>query len=131
MPEEAGAESGEGQDMGPIRELADRVRGELLSPGHEDYDRTRRVFNFMIDRRPAPILRCAGVADVMQGVLFARTQQSPLSIHSGGHGAAGAPALAAPAAGHTPAGHAPGRREPPARQVLTKGRGLLRFEHPS
>ncbi|MEO5780401.1 MULTISPECIES: FAD-binding oxidoreductase [Arthrobacter] len=89
MPEEAGAVSGQGQDMGPIRQLVDRVRGQLLAPGHEDYDRARRVFNFMIDRRPAAILRCAGVADVIQGVLFARRQQLPLSIHSGGHGVAG------------------------------------------
>ena len=62
---------------------------DLLAPAHEDYDRVRRVFNYMIDRRTAAILRCAGVADVMQGVLFARTQQLPLSIHSGGHGVAG------------------------------------------
>jgi hypothetical protein len=75
--------------MGPIRGLADRIRGDLLAPAHEDYDRARRVFNFMIDRRPAAILRCAGVADVIQGVLFARTQQLPLSIHSGGHSVAG------------------------------------------
>jgi FAD/FMN-containing dehydrogenase len=89
MPESPGAEGGAVQDTSAICELADRVRGELLAPDHEDYDRVRRVFNAMIDRRPSMILRCAGVADVMHGVRFARTHQLPLSIHSGGHGVAG------------------------------------------
>jgi hypothetical protein len=89
MPESPGAEGGAVQDTGAICELADRVRGELLAPDHEDYDRVRRVFNAMVDRRPSMILRCAGVADVMQGVRFARTHQLPLSIHSGGHSVAG------------------------------------------
>jgi hypothetical protein len=78
------------QDASAIRELAHRTRGSLLTSGHEDYDRKRRVFNAMIDRRPAAILQCAGVADVIQGVQFARAQQLPLSIRGGGHSVAGA-----------------------------------------
>lgn len=89
MPKEAEVDSREGRDAGPLRELADRIRGDLLVPGGGDYDRARRVFNFMIDRRPAAILRCAGVAAVRQGVLLARSQQWPLSIRGGGHSVAG------------------------------------------
>ncbi|WP_306915699.1 FAD-binding oxidoreductase [Arthrobacter sp. V4I6] len=70
--------------------MAGRLQGELLTPRGPDYDRIRHVFNAMIDRRPAAILRCAGVADVIQGVRFARAQQLPLSIHSGGHSVSGA-----------------------------------------
>jgi hypothetical protein len=84
------AESGATQDTSPLGALADRIRGNLLRPRDLDYDRSRRVFNAMIDRRPAAILRCAGAADVIQGVRFARAQQLPLSIHSGGHGVSGA-----------------------------------------
>ncbi|MCU1533141.1 MAG: linked oxidase domain protein [Arthrobacter sp.] len=89
MPEGSGAELGAVPDASVIRQLADRVRGELLAPGHEDYDRVRRVFNAMIDRRPSVVLRCAGVADAIQGVRFARTHRLPLSIRSGGHSVAG------------------------------------------
>lgn len=74
MPQGSLAGSGAAQDTSPLGDLADRIRGELLTPRHADYDRGRRVFNAMIDRRPAAILRCAGVADVMQGVRFARGQ---------------------------------------------------------
>lgn len=89
MPKEADVKIGEGQDTATLPELAGRIRGELLVPGDGDYDRARRVFNYMIDRRPAAILRCAGVADVRQGVLLARSRQWPLSIRGGGHSVAG------------------------------------------
>ena len=42
-----------------------RLRGALLCPGDTGYDEVRRIWNGMIDRRPALIARCAGVADVM------------------------------------------------------------------
>lgn len=90
MPERLGTQSAAAQDTSAVRELAGQVRGTLLVPGHEDYDRVRRVFNAMIDHRPSAILRCAGVADIIQGVRFARTHQLPLSIRSGGHSVAGA-----------------------------------------
>ena len=90
MSQESRAGSGAAQDTTLLGALADLIRGELLTPRDLDYDRRRRVFNAMIDRRPAAILRCAGAADVIQGVRFARAQQLPLSIHSGGHSVSGA-----------------------------------------
>jgi UDP-N-acetylenolpyruvoylglucosamine reductase len=89
MPGEAGLKAGGGPDPRPLGELAERIRGQLLVPGDGDYDRARRVFNFMIDRRPVAILRCAGAADVRQGVLYARAQQLPISVRGGGHSVAG------------------------------------------
>jgi FAD/FMN-containing dehydrogenase len=89
MPERSGAESGETPDESAIRGLVDLVRGDVLVPGDEIYDGVRRVFNAMIDRRPRAILRCAGVADVVQGVRFARTHALPLSVRAGGHSVAG------------------------------------------
>lgn len=88
MSERADVLREEGQDTA-LRGLADRMRGQLLVPGQDEYELRRRVFNYMIDRRPAAILRCAGVADIRQGVLFARAQQLPLSVRAGGHSVAG------------------------------------------
>ena len=89
MSGEAGTEREAVQDTGAIQRLSASVRGQVLARGHEDYDRARRVFNGMIDRRPSVILRCSGVADVVQGVRFARLLDWPLSIRGGGHGVAG------------------------------------------
>jgi hypothetical protein len=55
-------------DQSTIEELAAAFRGELLRPGDEGYDAARRVWNGMIDRRPALIARCTGVADVVSAV---------------------------------------------------------------
>jgi FAD/FMN-containing dehydrogenase len=65
------------------------IRGEVLVPDDGAYDRARAVFNSMIDRRPAIIVRCAGVSDVVRGVDLARTNDLTLSVRSGGHGVAG------------------------------------------
>src|ERR671916_2545873 len=72
-----------------VQEFAANLRGELLRPEDEGYDTARAVFNGMIDRHPALISRCAGVADVIRGVDFARTHDLPLSVRGGGHGVAG------------------------------------------
>jgi FAD/FMN-containing dehydrogenase len=65
--------------------LAERFRGELISPEHPEYDVHRRVWNGSIDRHPALILRCAGVADVIAAVRFAREAEAPVSVRGGGH----------------------------------------------
>src|SRR6187397_3416827 len=63
--------------------------GQLLRASDEGYDSARRVWNGNIDRRPALIVRCTGVADVVQAVNFARTYGLDLSVRAGGHSAPG------------------------------------------
>jgi len=65
------------------------LRGPLLSSEDAGYDETRKVWNGMIDRRPALIARCAGVADVVAAVRFARTDQLLVSVRGGGHNTPG------------------------------------------
>src|SRR5215510_15354825 len=69
--------------------LRGAFRGELLRSDHAGYDAARRLWNGDIDRRPALIARCAGVADVQRAVNFARTHQLRLSVRGGGHSAPG------------------------------------------
>jgi hypothetical protein len=71
-------------DEKDIRGFAAALRGDLIRPEDDRYGAARAVFNAMVDRRPALIVRCAGVADVMRGVEFARSHDVPLSIHGGG-----------------------------------------------
>jgi FAD/FMN-containing dehydrogenase len=66
-----------------------RVRGELLRPMDAGYDDARKVWNGMIDKRPALIIRCAGVADVITAVQFARTHNLLVAVRGGGHNVAG------------------------------------------
>jgi FAD/FMN-containing dehydrogenase len=65
------------------------LRGALLRPGAAGYDDARRVWNGMIDRRPALIARCAGPADVICAVNFARDHDLLVSIRGGGHNITG------------------------------------------
>ena len=65
------------------------LRGVLLRPGDVRYDDTRKIHNGMIDRRPALIACCAGVADVLTGVRFAREHDLLVSVRGGGHGMPG------------------------------------------
>jgi FAD/FMN-containing dehydrogenase len=64
--------------------------GRLIHPDDGDYDDARRVFNGMIDRRPALIARCAKANDVVAAVNLARSERLPLSVYGGGHGVTGA-----------------------------------------
>jgi FAD/FMN-containing dehydrogenase len=63
--------------------------GALLRDGDPGYDEARRVFNAAIDRRPALVASCSGVADVMAALAFAREQGLGVSIRGGGHSVAG------------------------------------------
>jgi FAD/FMN-containing dehydrogenase len=65
------------------------LRGELLMPGDDGYDLARSVWNGMIDKRPALIAACTGVADVVASVNFARKTGLPVSVKGGGHGVSG------------------------------------------
>jgi FAD/FMN-containing dehydrogenase len=68
-----------------LAELAQAVHGELLTPGADGYDEARAIWNGAHDRRPALIIRCTGVADVIKGVQFARSENLPLALRGGGH----------------------------------------------
>jgi FAD/FMN-containing dehydrogenase len=65
------------------------LRGRLLEPDDAGYDEARKVWNGMIDRRPALIARCAGVSDVIRSIEFARTHGLLVSVRGGGHSFAG------------------------------------------
>jgi len=63
--------------------------GELLTPDDGGYDQARTIWNGQIDRRPALIARCTGVADVMAAVRFARDGELATAVRGGGHAVAG------------------------------------------
>ena len=69
--------------------LAARLTGEVLTPGDSGYDPARRVFNGMIDRRPAAIALCASVDDVRYAVEFGRRLDLRIAVRGGGHNVAG------------------------------------------
>lgn len=64
-------------------------RGEWLTPGSPAHDNQRRVFNARFDRRPAIMARCAGPADVISAIRFARDNELPLAVRGGGMHMAG------------------------------------------
>lgn len=72
-----------------IEELQGSLRGTLLLPGEAQYDDARKIWNAMIDKRPAMIVRCAGAADVRTSVNFARDHGLRLAVRGGGHNIAG------------------------------------------
>src|ERR1700694_4328383 len=72
-----------------VESLNANLHGPLLRPGDATYDEARRVWNGMIDRRPALIARCAGMADVIEAVSFAREHALLVSVRGGGHSVPG------------------------------------------
>jgi len=66
-----------------------QFRGELLSAADKGYDAARRVWNGMVDKRPALIARCTGTDDVIACVNFAREHELLISVRGGGHNYAG------------------------------------------
>lgn len=76
-------------DHSAVEKFRAMLRGELLRPGDAAYDEARKVWNAMVDKRPALIARCTGAADVVQSVKFAREHDIPVSVRGGGHGIAG------------------------------------------
>jgi FAD/FMN-containing dehydrogenase len=81
--------SGTTLDSAAFDTLRSRLRGPLIRPDDPGYDDSRAIWNGMIDRRPALVARCLGVADVVAAVGFAREHGLPLTIKSGGHNIAG------------------------------------------
>jgi FAD/FMN-containing dehydrogenase len=72
-----------------IDALRARLRGALCLPGEPGYEQARTIWNAMIDRHPAAIIRAAGAADVIAGVRFAREHGLALAVRGGGHNIAG------------------------------------------
>ena len=72
-----------------LRELRNTLRGELIGPGDGAYDEARSVWNGMIDRRPALIVRCTGVNDMIAALGFARSEGLTVAVRGGGHNVAG------------------------------------------
>ncbi len=72
-----------------LQEMRTSLRGQLLLPNEPGYEDARKVFNAMIDRRPAVIVQCAGVADVIAAVKFARSHDVEVAVRSTGHNVAG------------------------------------------
>lgn len=68
-----------------VEGLRASLRGALICPGDADYDEARKVWNANVDKRPALIARCAGTADVISAVNFARTNDVLVSVRGGGH----------------------------------------------
>jgi hypothetical protein len=72
-----------------VADLRSSVRGEVIDRAHPAYDAARRVWNGLIDRHPAVIVRCTGTADVVEAIRVAREHRPPVSIRGGGHQIAG------------------------------------------
>ncbi|MDP9368989.1 MAG: FAD-binding oxidoreductase [Chloroflexota bacterium] len=76
-------------DPAAVDRLATALRGTIIQPGDPNYDEARKVYNAMIDRRPALIARCHDAADVIAAVTFARDQGLLVAVRGGGHNGAG------------------------------------------
>src|SRR5262245_18979410 len=72
-----------------VEALRAQLRGPLCMPGDAGYDQARTIWNAMIDRKPAMIVRAIGASDVMRAVAFAREHGLLLAVRSGGHNIAG------------------------------------------
>jgi FAD/FMN-containing dehydrogenase len=72
-----------------LERLRSSFRGPVISPEDEGYDEARSIWNGAIERRPACIARCTGVADVVAAVRFASERDLQVAVRSGGHGVGG------------------------------------------
>jgi FAD binding domain/Berberine and berberine like len=68
-----------------IKDFASRLHGRLITAGDSEYEQARRIWNPLIDRRPALIVRCSGAADIQRAVAFARERELLLAVRGGGH----------------------------------------------
>ena len=65
--------------------LRNKIKGAVIAPDDPGYNDARRVWNAMIDKRPAVIVRCAETTDVAPAIAFARQHDLEISIRGGGH----------------------------------------------
>jgi len=83
--------SGEKASISPdaFERLKSSLRNPILQPGDDGYDKARTIWNAMIDRKPALIVRCSGVSDIRTAVEFARENGVLTAVKGGGHNIAG------------------------------------------
>src|SRR5690625_3649814 len=72
-----------------FRVFTNQIRGDVVTPSDDNYDDSRSIYNAMIDKKPALIVYCANVADVISSVKFARKHQLLTAIRGGGHNGPG------------------------------------------
>ena len=70
-------------DEATVEKLRSSLRGGLLLPNDEGFDKARTVWNAMIHRSPALVVRCAGVADIRQAVTFAHEHRLLTAVKGG------------------------------------------------
>jgi FAD/FMN-containing dehydrogenase len=76
-------------ELTALQQFKSGLRGEVLSPGNDSYSSACRVWNGLIDRHPALIVQCMDTSDVIRAVHFARGQNLPVAVRSGGHSSPG------------------------------------------
>ncbi len=72
-----------------LQDFKASLHGEVIGPHDEGYESARRLRNAMIDRRPALIVRCVDVSDVISAVQFARGHDLAVAVRAGGHDVSG------------------------------------------
>lgn len=72
-----------------IADLKGSIRGDIIASSDDRYDEARRVYNAMIDKRPAVVVRCSDVADVISAVNTARKEGLNVAVRGGGHSVPG------------------------------------------
>lgn len=88
-PTEQGTSPGRSDSFPDLQQLRSSLQGELILPDDSGYEENRRVFNAMIDRRPAAIARCSTTSDVVACINAANGLGLPVTVRGGGHGVAG------------------------------------------
>ena len=76
-------------DLKALHQLKENIKGSVVLPTDPAYDEVRKIWNGMIDRRPAAIVRCASSSDVQRSIEFAGTNRMELTIRGAGHNIAG------------------------------------------
>jgi FAD/FMN-containing dehydrogenase len=76
-------------DETTLDEMRTSLRGPVFGPGDPGYDEARTIYNAMIDRRPAAVVRCSDAGDVMATVDFVRDHGLEIAVRGGGHSGPG------------------------------------------
>ncbi|MFE9836266.1 FAD-binding oxidoreductase [Streptomyces sp. NPDC005551] len=76
-------------DASTLEAMRTALRGPVITPQDSGYDKARTVYNAMIDRRPAAVVRCRDAGDVMAAVDFVRDRGLETAVRGGGHSGAG------------------------------------------